>query len=165
MEEYINLIKPYLSKHIITISRICYVYKNETDFETGPLELKFTGNMVLHLTGKGDGERLAVNNAHWRDPFAQPLDTDTQEYVQKHGKWTLFDMSDQQPYDRFLGQPLDSLRFIRNQFGTIAGLEMNFKEQMLNFIVNCDEDYVFIEDAVTKLKDLGFFVDYNFFIQ
>ncbi|MEM7344376.1 MAG: hypothetical protein AAF485_09025 [Chloroflexota bacterium] len=164
MEEYITPLNSCLGKQIATISRICYVHNNETDFEKGPLELIFSEDITLHLTGKGDGETLHIRNEPWQDPFTEPLSETNQKFVQKHGKWGLFDRSHQEPYNRFLNLPLDCVHLIRNQFGTIAGLEMKFGDQILDFIVDGDEDYVFTKNSAAKLKNVGFSVDSNLFI-
>lgn len=55
------------------------------------------------------GERLAVDEHAWVDPFESDLDEANREFVARSGKWTAFDVSDEAPYDAFIGVRVDAI--------------------------------------------------------
>ena len=86
------------------LRRIHYQFRGDVDTTTGPIELTFDDGSVLLLDAGPDGESLGVGHEAWLDPFRPPLSAENRDYVDRFGKWTAFDVTDESPYATLIGQ-------------------------------------------------------------
>jgi hypothetical protein len=103
----------------------------------GDLQLRFADG-VVHFLGAGDGEHLLVSNEEWVDDFAPPLSEVNAEFVAKHGKWRLIDVSNERGYRDWIGKRLASV-----SIGPTSATILNEAGDTMTIKVDCDELDVF----------------------
>lgn len=136
-----------VGKRLVGASRIVYQYEGVADATCGDLELSFFDGDVVLLGVADDGEQLKVRQGAWLDPFAAPLSPENEEYVQKCGRHVRLDTA-MVPPPMPIGDTLVRCLPIRNRFGTLAGVRLEFAKEAVRFLVECDEAYVMtLEDA------------------
>ena len=72
--------------------------------DSGPIEITFADGSVALLDAGADGEALRVKPAAWTDYFAEPLTSENREFIERCGKWTSFDVTNQEPYSRLINE-------------------------------------------------------------
>jgi hypothetical protein len=140
-EEYSDTLRLVVQRRLVSASLIAYEHNDDVNTATGELELLFEGGACLHLACAGDGEGLVVSAEPWRDAFAPPLSPENEAFVRecgKHVRVSATTLGLQVP----VGDSLRGYRMARNQFGTIAGLALDFSAVTIRFVVECDESYV-----------------------
>ena len=130
-----------LGKRLIGASRIMYEHDGVVEVSCGDLELVFSGGDLVLFEVAGDGGRLRMQETAWRDPFAPPLDAENEEYVRQSGKYVRLDAREVGP-TLPVGESLVRYFPIRNQFGTVAGVRLEFAGSAVRFLVEGDEAYV-----------------------
>ncbi|HEX5720415.1 MAG TPA: hypothetical protein VF179_29945 [Thermoanaerobaculia bacterium] len=146
-----------LGKRLIGASRIVYEHDGVVEVSCGDLELEFSGGDVVLFGVAGDGERLRMQEAAWRDPFAPPLDAENEEYVRESGKHVRLDAREVGP-TLPVGESLVRYVAIRNQFGTVAGVRLEFAGSAVRFLVEGDEAYVMTTED-PRFTEWGFTED------
>ena len=132
-----------VGRTITSVRRIRYVFEGKTEPEGGPIELSFSGDLVVVLDAGSDGETLVVRQGQWLDPFEEPLDKVNADYVASHGKWTAFDLSKEGRYQELIGQSVDAIVPIKLPSGTQNGIVIWIRGGVLLRIeVSADELYV-----------------------
>lgn len=116
------------------------------------LEIHFEDASVVYFKGASDGERLAIYPEPWEDPFAEPLSPENREFVRESGKWTKFDVSDQDSYAGFIGKKVIMVESIHNDVGNLAGVALFAPDGVIQFFIDGDTGFVTcdIEDAYMK---------------
>ena len=137
-----QIVKIMVGRTIQRIHRVLYVFEDEIDWNEGALQLTFTDGSVLLLDGDSDGESLKVDGAPWLDAFSGKLNEKNKVFIQKHGKWSLVDVSEMMPYNLWPGVTVDMIRQIFNRFGILCGVQVSGGEQNLSFIVEADECHI-----------------------
>lgn len=141
MPQELSCLIEMVGKRITHLARVLYVYRGERNDQDGPLELGIEGGTVL-LDGEGDGERLRVRAEAWEDPFEEPLCEVNRRYVEDHGKWTRFDLSQDSEYRDLIGEHIRGITLLKNVHGTIAGVKLSTSVRDIWFFVDFDECYV-----------------------
>jgi hypothetical protein len=137
-----QLVKALVGRTIKGIHLVAFVFKDEVKWENTFLQISFTDDSVILLDGEGDGETLRVQPFAWVDPFAGVLDQTNKEFIQTHGKWELFDVSNREPFNQLLTQPVDAVQPIFNKFGKLHGVQIFVSNQCLNFVIEWDEGHI-----------------------
>jgi len=128
---------------ILGISRLAYVYQDEIDRNDGDVELVTTaGDFLL---GSVNGDDLRVLIGRWEDPFKEPLSEENLAYVHDHGCWRMFDCCETDPYREMIGQQMDEVQLLRNQFDDVAGVMILAGRVAMWFVVYGDECHVYWE--------------------
>jgi len=148
--------KRVVGRTIHRIHRVLYIFEGEIDWNDAALQLTFTDSSVLLLDGDSDGESLKMSLSPWRDAFSGKLDAENKAFIQKHGKWSLIDVSDMMPYHSLLGKAIDTVRPIFNPFGTLCGVQVSIGEHSLNFVVEADECHILWNSDKPDLFDRGY---------
>ena len=113
---------------------------------------------MLLLGVDGDGERLRISPGAWRDPFGPPLSQENAEYIQRSGRHVRVDAASAAP-SLPVGDIFVRYLPIRNRFGTLAGLKLEFTGSAARFLVEGDEAYLMsLED--TRFREWGFTEDH-----
>ena len=128
---------------ILGISRLAYVYQDEIDRNDGDVELVTTAG-VFGLGSVG-GDFLRVLIGRWEDPFKEPLSEENLAYVHDYGCWRQFDCCEIDPYQLMIGQQIDEVQLLRNQFGEVAGVMILVDRIAMWFVVCGDECRVYWE--------------------
>lgn len=124
---------------VVGVRRVLYVLRGLNTSTAGPIELTFAGGSAVVLDAGSDGEALAVSTRRWIDPFAPPLSPENQRYVETSGKWTAFDVSDQEPYAALVGATVDSVEPILTSRGKLIGASIRAGATVLRAKVEADE--------------------------
>jgi hypothetical protein len=126
------------------------------DRRNGPLVLKFETGQLLRFDVAPDAESLAVFTTAWEDPFGDTLEGENAEFVDEHGKWTLFGVDDQPPYVSLVGKELRQVQPVKNQFGSLSGAKLGFEGgTVLYFLTAADEAWVMQEDFDPATWDMS----------
>lgn len=139
-------------KRIRAIHLLTYSYQNETNWENTPLQMTFEDDSVIFLRQAGDGETFSISKEAWQDPFAGSLSEEDKQFIQKHGKWELRDMSLQEPFTCLINETVDEVEPIRNEYGKLSGVILNFTEAKgeLKFEIAWDECHVHRERSISE---------------
>lgn len=143
-----------LGKQLIGASRIVYEHDGAVETSRGDLELVFSGGDVVLFEVGGDGERLRIQEEAWQDPFAPPLSAENEEFVRKSGKYVRLDARAVGPALP-VGESLVRYRAIRNHFGSVAGVRLEFDGSAVRFLVEGDESYVMTSED-PRFTEWGF---------
>jgi hypothetical protein len=92
-----------VGREIARIRRLHYVFRGEANTRDGPIELTFSDGSVVMCDAAADW-RLEFFGAAWVDPFPEPLSEPDRAYVDRYGRWSAFDVTDQMPYSWLIGQ-------------------------------------------------------------
>jgi hypothetical protein len=124
------------------IRRVLYVVRNEVTNVSGPIELTFSSGDILVFDAAPDGEALSAERSTWTDYFAEPLSPDNREYVERSGKWTAFDVSEQLPYSHLIAERLEEVIPVETPEGKLIGATIKTGHCALHVEVESDELFV-----------------------
>lgn len=136
-----RLLDDAIGQRIIRFNRIFYEYQGKIDQSSGELEIVFERFTIL-FGCFSDGQTLAVSEGRWIDSFQEPLSPENRNYVQTHGKWTRFDVSQEPAFSPLIQTELETYRLLENVFGILAGIELCFEGGSVFFAAYCDEEIV-----------------------
>jgi hypothetical protein len=126
---------------ISRLERLRYEVGGVRGPDGGDVQLWF-GDGVVRLGVASEGETLRIGDTPWRDPFAEPLSSENAEYVASHGKWTLVDVSDEEPFRELIGKCVTAVMPLTNRFGRFIGVQLVAGDSSLNVYVHADELHV-----------------------
>jgi hypothetical protein len=78
---------------------------------------------------------------------ADPEEGIAAEWAAEHGRWLRVDASGRAGYSGALGERLESVRWLANEHGSVAGAELRFGPAVLTFVSWGDDEHVFTGDA------------------
>jgi hypothetical protein len=110
-----------VDRQIVRVRRILYVAPGGVRTAHGPIEITIDPELCVLFDAAGNGEDLRARAAAWRDPFASPLSPADETYVQSHGKWTAFDVTDKSPWSALVGS---TVRRVESMPPRMAGRPM-----------------------------------------
>jgi hypothetical protein len=128
-----------VGRRVDRVRRVFYVHAGHADIGDGPLEVGFSDGSVRLYGAAGNGEALRVDDEAWVDPFAEPLDDVNRDYVRDVGKWTAFDLSDEEPYSQICGSTVTSVKEIAIPGPVVIGVVIHTTGGRLQAKVNADE--------------------------
>jgi hypothetical protein len=149
-EKVWQVVEMAVGQTIHQIHRVLYMFEGQIDWNDGALQLTFTDRSVLRLDGASDGDTLQASGSPWADPFSGKLTAENKNFIRMHGKWALVDVSDMPPYDSLIGEKINKVHPIFNQFGTLCGVQVLVKEQCFNFVVEADECHLLWKKACVR---------------
>lgn len=112
-----------VGKKLTRVRRAFYVHQGEVERSFGDVELQFDSDEIVLLDSGANGYSVDVAYHEWRDPFAGELTPENQEFVATHGKWSIFDVSMEEPFHALLGGALQDVCEI-----------IGYKEQRIGYI-------------------------------
>ncbi len=131
-----------VGRSVVRVRRIFYVHAGEVNRTVGAIELLFHDGSIIYLDGGSDGQSLVVKSAPWIDPFEGVLTPENEEFVRTHGKWTRFDVSNEEEYEGLIGKAVDSIDLIQTPRGKVVGATFWLSLQRLRVEVEADDVYV-----------------------
>ncbi|MBF4636288.1 hypothetical protein ITJ38_17895 [Agreia pratensis] len=134
---------------VVGIKRIFYVFEGNVDSRVGPLQIEFADGVVLFDAGS-DGETLKVSDASWTDPFLaeDPPSDVNKAYVEKHGKWTAFDVAGSPEYLKFLESVIQTVTPRETSDGRLTGVVLKTTKGDISVMAEWDELIVGLEPAL-----------------
>lgn len=132
-------LEPLVGRVVVGVRRVLYVLRGRNTSAAGPIELTFADGSAVVLDAGSDGEALAVSTERWIDPFVPPLSAENQRYVEASGKWTAFDVSDQEPWAALVGATVDSVEPILTSRDKLIGASIRVGAAVLRAKVEADE--------------------------
>ena len=92
-----------VGREISRIRRLHYVFRGEANTRDGAIELTFSDGSVVMCDAASDWT-IEFYGAAWVDPFEEPLSESDRAYLDRFGRWSAFDVSDQMPYGWLIGR-------------------------------------------------------------
>ena len=92
-----------VGREIARIRRLHYVFGGEANTKDGAIELTFADGSVVMCDAAADWT-LEFYGAAWVDPFHEPVNESDRDYLDRYGRWSAFDVTDQMPYGWLVGQ-------------------------------------------------------------
>jgi len=131
-------LRSYVGRRITKIERLGYEFRGSQDIDNGDLQVWFNGD-VLRFGVCSDGESLRVEEQPWKDPFAAPLSEENERYVETHGRSVLVDVSAEPGFDALIGQPLQEVLPLVNEFGKLIGVSLHVGPTVVDVHVEFDD--------------------------
>ena len=154
---FTRLLKNYIGSKVIFFHLIQYVTPNGS-IESNDVELEFVfeKDVLLRMTTASDGERVSISYEPWTDSFKQPISDENQQFIKDHGKWCLFDVSNQPPFSKIIGKSIIAFEGLQNQFGVLSGVAVTCEDMVMCFCVDGDEGKLFWVKDNPDMIALGF---------
>lgn len=146
-DKRLALIRAMPGKVVTGIRRVFYVYRGVAEKAHGPIEFSFSDSSIILLDAGPDGYTLAVQEGVWVDPFAEPLSPENRQFVADSGKWTGFDVSAEDGYRNFVGQPIEEINELCAHDGMLSGLVVIFPAGAVKVAAEYDEMCVTLPDV------------------
>ena len=127
------------------VRRVHYVHEGRVAVDEGPVELTFADGAVVLFDGGSDGESLTVKGSRWVDPFPEPLSPENVEFVKESGKWTAFDVTRAQPYEKLIEDRIVNAIPIKGRKDKITGVVLVFSGNSVRIEIQGDETRVFFD--------------------
>jgi hypothetical protein len=129
-----------LPGHVIAkVQRILYVLRGTVTAENGPVEITFTDGLTVLMDAAPDGEALTVKSSAWTDYFAEPTSTENREFVERSGKWTAFDVSEQLPYSLLVTEEVGEVISVRTLDNRVKGATIKTAHCAIHIEIEADE--------------------------
>ena len=138
------------------VARVHWMRGDDVDAATGPLELAFDDGRLLHLTTAPNAESLWVRAERWEPSPEWPLTDEDRAYIAEHGTEARVDARSQPGWADALGRRLEGVRWLANEFGVLAGAELDFGGARMTFVSWGDDEWVFPGDASSIPPGWGF---------
>lgn len=134
-----SLLAELPGRFIQKIRRVMYVLKGKVTTEAGPIEITLADGIVLLLDVASDGEALSVKPSPWTDHFAEPLSPENREFIERSGKWTAFDVSQDMPYSKAIGQMVEDIITIKTPDNKVTGATFMMSTCVVQVQIEADE--------------------------
>ena len=120
-----------VGREITRIRRLHYVFQGEVNASDGPIELSFAEGPVVMCDAAADWT-LEFYGAAWVDPFPEPLSESDRGYVDRYGRWSAYDVTEQQPYSGLAGKTVQQAIPQYNELLEMTGLLVRTDEVILD---------------------------------
>ncbi len=141
-------------KQIKKIHVALFVYKGNRKWDDSPLQITFEDGSVILLEGDGN-DNLIVTKSVWKDYFQGHLSQENQDFIRENGKWSLFDVSEMQPFKQLLEKSIQSINPIYNQFDRLNGVQFRIDDFFLNFVNIADQSHIVWGENNSNLLQWG----------
>jgi hypothetical protein len=138
-EDTFELLSSLQGRVVKQIRKVRYTLRGKVTSDAGPIEITFTDDSIVLLDAGPDGEALAVKLTAWVDYFAEPLSIENRRFVEQSGKWAAFDVSDQEPYSRFIKERVGQVIPIRTVENKIKGVTLATAQCSFRVEIEADE--------------------------
>lgn len=135
-------LRRYREKRLTRVQRMHFVFDEVVDRSEGELQFEFDDGSVLLCEGDADGETIRFGDTAWPDPFADPLSGRDAEFVRVHGKWGLFDVSEEDPWNRIVGNVVYDIAMVVKPDGRDRGMLIDIGGILICIAVTADETHV-----------------------
>jgi hypothetical protein len=139
-----SVLRKHLGREVVRLRRVWFTHGGAILGSEGPLEITFDDGATLVLDAGADGEALEITTSPWEDPFAEPSPSQNESWVDDHGKWSAYDVSQDGSYQSFVGSRLIFVSAMRTRRGATCGVRLAFDRGVIDFVVSGDDAYVFL---------------------
>jgi hypothetical protein len=133
------MLRDTTGKTVTGIRRVRYVRGGDVSDDTGPLELEFQDGTSIIVDAGADGEKLTLTPGPWVDPFREPLSEENRRFVESSGKWTLCELTPQDPLRRAIGHQVARVDELRNLADSVVGAHIQLDNLVLQLAADSDE--------------------------
>jgi hypothetical protein len=105
-------IKDFIGLRLLGVRRAFYEFAGIPDRSEGLIELSFSNGKTVWFDVGPDGETLALYEGRWVDPFAPPLSSENEEYIHRHGKYSVYDVGGESEYRDLISKEILSVKNI-----------------------------------------------------
>jgi hypothetical protein len=95
----------------------------------------------------GDGASVVAEEIAWVDPFVEPVSPENREFVDRSGKWEIFDVSADREFSSFLGKLLTVAEVAHDEHGILSRVTLGGEGASVTFFVEDDRGYVDVRPA------------------
>jgi Protein of unknown function (DUF3037) len=120
-----------VGREIARIRRLHYVFQDEVNASDGPIELTFADGSVVMCDSAADWT-LEFYGAAWVDPLPEPLSEADRAYVDRYGRWSAYDLTDQALYTGLANQTVQQAIPQYNELLELTGLVIRTDEVILD---------------------------------
>jgi hypothetical protein len=120
-----------VGREIARIRRLHYLFQGEVNTSDGPIELTFADGSVLMCDAAVDWT-LEFFGAAWVDPIREPLSESDLAYVDRYGRWSQYDVTEQEPYKPLTGQTVRQAIPQFNELLELTGLLIRTDDCLLD---------------------------------
>jgi hypothetical protein len=145
----------YMGKRVSYVRQIFYTHGHDIDRSDCQLELSMDDSSVLRLSGGTDGQSVVVSFTPWKDVFQEPLSEENREYVERHGKWSIFDTSNEERNREIVHSTITDFCDIVDEHDQRRGVRIHIGHEYLSYIVDSDEGFVSWGEEPRELGQLG----------
>jgi len=107
-----------VGRTIERIRRLHHTFQGDTNTSDGAIELTFADGSVVLCDATGDWT-LQFFDVAWVEPFPEPPSDEDRAHVDRNGRWSAYDVSDQAPYGELVGE---TIRQVTPQFNDLLEL-------------------------------------------
>lgn len=128
-----------IGRRVIAVARVRYVVEEIVTSDAGPIELIFEDGTTVSIDAGPNGTSLKIRDEPWVDPFAGELSPENEEFVKRAGKWTRFDVSNEEPYAGLVGERLLVVSPVLLPSGITVGVDLEMGNRRLHAEVGGDD--------------------------
>jgi hypothetical protein len=102
-----EIVEKAVGRTVRSIHRVWTMLGGEMLSDEGEMQLTFADGSILFFKSSINQQTFDVVESGWIDPFAQPLDDATIEWLEEFGRPELVDVSGEMPYQPFIAQKIE----------------------------------------------------------
>lgn len=110
-----------VGRTIERIRRLHHTFQSDADASDGAIELTFADGSVI-LCDATAHWTLQFFDTAWIDPFPEPPSDEDRAHVDRYGRWTAYDVTDQEPYRALVGETVREAIPQLNDLHELSGL-------------------------------------------
>jgi hypothetical protein len=120
---------------------ICFVRQGVVQWDDAWIEIRAQRPLLVKTAN--DGTQLAVAE-EWLDPFPPVRTAEDEAFIERYGKLEAFDVSAQDPYSQLIGAKVDGVQPLRNGYGLVVGVAIQFGDHSLRVWIDSDECFIVV---------------------
>ena len=144
---------PMVEQRLQRIRRMHFTLGGAVERGNGAVELTFERKNPIMLAVGADGESLRIVDGAWVDPFAPPLSDENEQWIATHGKWDVFDASEEPEYSGIVGGSLSAFWSLKTRVDRLCGVRLHFTNGTLDVVCNGDEVFVYLPNDLKLARE------------
>lgn len=132
---------------ISRVRRLRYEFPLGEPGQDGDLELTFEGGTCLLFHSVG--ERLVLLAEPWEDPFKGPLSPENEEFIRHSGKWTAYDVGNENEYVGLVGS------VVRRAYESVPGSSVDIRTDQMTIRVAAEGDETCVWREIGDVGTVG----------
>ncbi len=131
-----------IGKIITKIETVDYCHRGVVYFDDCQLQLTMHDESLIRFLGASDGQTVVISDAPWVDPFAAQETPENNAYIEKHGKWAIFNRSTLAPWCAVVGRKFGNAEILVDADEDARGVTFDFGDLQLSYVVDSDEGFI-----------------------
>ncbi|MCO7219363.1 hypothetical protein [Klenkia sp. PcliD-1-E] len=124
-----------------------YVRDGTVANDGGPVELTFADGAAIYFDAGPDGESLKRVDHPWLDPFTEPPSAENCSFVEKSGKWAVFEIADEPLLNRATQTEVLGTEELVTDEQKVFGLRIRTGDFVIEVFVDSDELYMTVHSS------------------